>query len=118
MVTRRTLSVIRHFVRLAAFVVFLMVGASAAFGQETATILGTVKDASGAAVAGAPRDAVHRRRPYRSGRPVRLRGLGAACGAQRRPIGVSALICIGADIDKHVVVTVESEMREWMPSDV
>jgi hypothetical protein len=52
MVTRRTLSVIKHFVRWSAFAVVLLVGASAAFGQETATILGTVKDASGAAVAG------------------------------------------------------------------
>ena len=53
MVTRRTLSVIRHFTRWAAFAVVLLAGSSVAFGQETATILGTVKDASGAAVAGA-----------------------------------------------------------------
>jgi len=53
MVTRRTFSVIKHFTRSAAFVVVLLVGASATFAQETATILGTVKDASGAAVAGA-----------------------------------------------------------------
>src|SRR5712671_2044178 len=53
MVTRRTFSVIKHFTRPAAFVVVLLVGASATFAQETATILGTVKDASGAAVAAA-----------------------------------------------------------------
>src|ERR1700678_2257560 len=41
-----------------------------------------------------------------------------ARGAQRRATGVSALICVGADIDKHVAITVESEMGQWMPSDV
>ena len=53
MASHRTLGVIKQFTTWAAFVVFLLVGASAAFGQETASILGTVKDASGAAVAGA-----------------------------------------------------------------
>ena len=41
------------FTMLAVFIVVLSVGASATFAQETATILGTVKDASGASVAGA-----------------------------------------------------------------
>lgn len=53
MTTRRTFSAIKCFLIWAPFFVVLLVGATTTFAQETATILGTVKDASGAAVAGA-----------------------------------------------------------------
>src|SRR5579862_4012360 len=53
MATRRTSRYIRHFTKWVLLAVVLLVGATVASAQETATILGTVKDASGAAVAGA-----------------------------------------------------------------
>jgi hypothetical protein len=53
MATRRTLGNIKHFTKWVLLAVILLVGATVASAQETATILGTVKDASGAAVAGA-----------------------------------------------------------------